>query len=77
MAFSFDQLPDDAFIRQRDLAPPSLKDGPGILPFTAQTLFRRVRAGTFPAPIRLTGGRATAWRVRDVREWLRAQGGGQ
>lgn len=28
------------------------------------------RDGTFPRPIRLTGGRSIAWRVADVEGWL-------
>jgi len=45
---------------------------PVLLPFSAATLWRRVRDGSFPAPLRL-GKRITAWRVGDVRAWLSAQ----
>ena len=36
------------------------------------TLWRRIRAGEFPEPIRLGGPstRAVGWRVRDIEEWL-------
>lgn len=33
------------------------------------TLRRRVRAGTFPAPVELSGGRV-AWRIGDIRAWV-------
>lgn len=64
---SFDTLPGTALIRERQLI--------GIVPFSAATLWRRVKAEQFPQPIRLTDGRITAWRVADVRIWLEAQGG--
>ena len=62
----FDNLPDMALIRQRQLTA-------GIIPFSGATLWRRVKAGTFPQPLRLEGN-ITAWRVGDVRAWLEAQG---
>jgi prophage regulatory protein len=33
------------------------------------TLWRWVRAGTFPAPIRL-GANSIAWRAEDILDWL-------
>ncbi|RYY23984.1 MAG: AlpA family phage regulatory protein [Sphingomonadales bacterium] len=67
MTSLFDALPDAALIRQAQLIP--------LLPFKAATLWRRVKLGQFPAPIRLEGGRVTAWRVGEVRHWLGTQGG--
>jgi len=58
---TFEQLPDAAFIRARNLM--------SILPFSAATLWRRCREGIFPAPVRLSAG-ITAWRVADIRRWL-------
>ena len=70
---SFDDLADTAWARQvqliRDPKRPSL---PTPLPFSASTLWRKVREGTFPAPTKLSDA-ITAWRVGDVRAWLRAQ----
>ena len=70
---SFDELPDTAYARQvqliRDPKRPNL---PTPLPFSAATLWRKVREGTFPAPVRL-GAAITAWKVGDVRAWLQAQ----
>lgn len=59
------QLPPNALIRQRDLLP--------VLPFAAATLWRRIRSGDFPRPIRLPG-HISAWRVCEVLQWLDAQG---
>lgn len=36
------------------------------------TLYRKVSAGLFPAPVKL-GTRCTRWRSDDVRTWLAAQ----
>ncbi len=41
----------------------------GLVPFSAPTLWRRVKAGQFPAPVKLSE-RVTAWRVEDVRAWM-------
>ena len=42
------------------------------LPFSASTLWRKVRAGTFPSPVKL-GPAITAWRSSDVASWLNQQ----
>ncbi|MGY3038527.1 prophage regulatory protein [Rhodanobacter sp. TND4EL1] len=60
-------LPDYALLRQRDLMA-------GMVPFGAATLWRRVKAGKFPAPIKLDDGNITCWRVGEVRAWLESQG---
>jgi predicted DNA-binding transcriptional regulator AlpA len=60
----FDELPDDALIRL------SLLLAFSLIPFSASTLWRRVRANTFPKPMRISP-QVTAWRVRDIRTWLK------
>ena len=42
------------------------------LPFSGSTLWRKVRTGTFPAPVKL-GPAITAWREREVASWLNEQ----
>ena len=37
------------------------------------TMWRRIKAGTFPKPFNLGGGRAVAWLDRDISAWLEAQ----
>ena len=64
---NFDTLPGTGFARQADLLAPK-----GPLPFSAATLWRYVRSGTFPYPVKLSE-RVTAWRVADVREWLESK----
>jgi prophage regulatory protein len=56
-------LPETGFVRQSQLIP-------AIFPFSSATLWRKVRAGTFPAPVKL-GPRITAWRVDDIRAAIR------
>lgn len=70
---SFDALPDSAFIREQQLVQSPKRPGsPAPLPFSAPTLWRKVKAGTFPKPTKLSE-RVTAWKVADVRAWLAAQ----
>ena len=70
---SFDALPDSALIRESHLVQsPKRPDRPAPLPFSGATLWRKVKAGTFPAPIKL-GAKITAFKVGEVRAWLNAQ----
>lgn len=62
---AFDDLPSTGYVRQSQLIP-------APVPFSSATLWRKVAAGKFPAPIKLSS-RVTAWRVADVRAWLDAQ----
>ena len=50
-------LPETGYVRQSQLIPV-------IFPFSPATLWRKVKAGTFPKPVKL-GPRITAWRVED------------
>ena len=61
---TFDSLSDDAFVRSAQLA--------SVVPWSKSTTWRKVRAGLFPAPTKISE-RITAWRVGDVRAWLAAQ----
>ena len=60
----FDALPDTAFIRQSQLI------NGGIVPFSASTLWRRIRESRFPRPTKLSD-QITAFRVGEIRQWLR------
>jgi len=54
------------YLRQRDLLQ-------HYLPFSSTTLWRKIRNGDFPAPVKLSAG-ITAWRLSDVNEWLTSKG---
>ena len=70
---TFDAMPDGAYIREAGLVPSPKRPGaPVPLPFSAPTLWRKVREGTFPKPVKLSD-RVTAWNVGAVRAWLTAQ----
>lgn len=69
----FDALPASAFIRESQLVQSRKRPGvPVPLPFSAPTLWRKVKEGTFPKPIKLSA-RVTAWNVGDVRAWINEQ----
>jgi len=70
---SFDALPDSAFIRESQLVQsPKRPTTPAPLPFSGPTLWRMVKSGKFPKPLKLSS-RVTAWKVGDVRAWIEAQ----
>jgi predicted DNA-binding transcriptional regulator AlpA len=69
----FDALPDSAYIRESQLVQsPKRPEATAPLPFSAPTLWRKVKAGTFPRPVKLSE-RVTAWNVGTVRAWMTAQ----
>jgi predicted DNA-binding transcriptional regulator AlpA len=53
---------EPGFLRQSDLI--GL-----VVPFSAATLWRKVKKGTFPTPIKISEG-VTAWRQENVQAWL-------
>lgn len=59
-----------SYVREADLIGSRRKGGQrGILPFSSPTLWRMVKEGRFPKPVKL-GERITAWDMADVRAWL-------
>lgn len=57
-------LPESGYIRVQALIK--------IIPFSASTVWRKAKAGSFPAPVKLSE-QITAWKVEDVRAWMTAQ----
>ena len=63
----FDALPDRAFARESQLVQSSKRpDTPAPLPFSAPTLWRRVKNGTWPKPVKLSQW-VSAWSVGECR----------
>lgn len=58
-------LPASGYLRQSQLIPL-------VIPFSSATLWRKVKSGDFPAPVKLSE-RITAWRVEDVRAWMQSR----
>lgn len=54
------------YIRLRGLA--SFPNAPGRLPLSGNSIWRLVREGRFPKPIKLSAG-CTAWLLADVERW--------
>ena len=61
----FKDLPDLALIQIRGLIDYK------VVPYSATTIWRFVKKGQFPAPIKVSDG-VTAWRVGDIRKYLLA-----
>ena len=59
---NFDDLPDSALIRLKYLI------GKGLNPGSPSTVWRQVKRGQFPAPIKISDN-ITAWNVGAVRRW--------
>jgi predicted DNA-binding transcriptional regulator AlpA len=63
----------DAFLRLAQIIGDRRRNIPPIIPVSAATWWRGVRAGRFPQPVRL-GDRITVWRARDIRALIEAAG---
>ena len=80
MAYSSDQLqkyePAIGFFRERQLLgdPDSPTPNP-MIPVDHSTLWRWVKSGHFPPPVKL-GPNTTAWPVQVVYDWIKSKGGG-
>ena len=57
-------LPETGFLRQSQVLI--------FVPISKTTLWRRVVAGTFPQPVKLSP-KVTVWRAEDVRRWISEQ----
>ena len=57
-------LPTAGFIRQSVFLP--------HLAFSATTLWRKVKQGSFPKPVKLSE-RVTAWRAEEVHAWINSR----
>ena len=65
---NFQDLPYCALVRLKELRQSQL------VPFSVSTLWRKVSAGTFPSPVRVSA-RIIAWRVGDLNNWIESLGG--
>lgn len=42
--------------------------------YKRSSIYNLIKAGKFPAGVRLAGGGAVAWRAQEIRQWIEAQG---
>ena len=71
------QRPTPLYYRERQLVggrplsaeDPTASPTAGLLPFSSATLWRKVKAGTFPRPVKLAD-KVTAWRADEVQAWM-------
>lgn len=61
LELTFDDLSGSSFIRKKDLK--TYK----VTPFSYATLYRKIKSGDFPKPIKLAG--ISLWRISEVRKW--------
>ena len=67
-------LPKSGYVRLAQLIPCSLEpEKAAVLPVGAATVWRWVKAGTFPKPLKLSK-RITVWPVGDIKKWLSDHG---
>jgi predicted DNA-binding transcriptional regulator AlpA len=59
------------YVRMAELS--STKGRQGLLPVSASTIRQWIKAGRFPAPVRL-GPRVIAWRLQDIEAFVRNGG---
>ncbi|MDA8095791.1 MAG: AlpA family phage regulatory protein [Betaproteobacteria bacterium] len=62
-------LEQTAFLREKQLVGDARNNVAGLLPFSRATLWRRVKDGSFPRPVKLSE-RTTAWPTAEVRRWM-------
>ncbi|MFO1418516.1 MAG: AlpA family phage regulatory protein [Methylotetracoccus sp.] len=62
---SLDSIPRTGYLRQEQILGT-------LIPVSSTTLWRWVRAGKFPKPLKLSP-RVTAWRASDIQQWLEAR----
>lgn len=58
-------LPETGFLRQSQVL--------AFVPISKSTLWRRIQARSFPAPVKLSA-RVTVWRADEIRCWIEEQG---
>lgn len=63
-----DGLPAGGYVRLSELIPDPI-------PMSSATIWRAVKAGKFPKPVKLSQ-RITAWHVADVRAWMAQRAAG-
>lgn len=67
-----DTLPQHGYVRISQLVGNPARGIAPMIPISRSSIWRLVKSGQFPAPIRLSA-RITVWRVEEVRAWLQSR----
>ena len=70
---TFDSLPDNALVRIDSIVKNPKKGTNGLFPISRSAWYAGIKKGIYPQPVKISGGRATAWRVGDIRKLLESQ----
>ena len=73
MTTSFDSLPDNALVRIDSIVKNPKKGTNGLFPVSRSAWYAGIKKGIYPQPVHISGGRAVAWRVGDIRALLESQ----
>lgn len=63
------RIPATGYVRLATLLGDARKGIRAIIPFSRATLYRKVKSGDFPSPVKLSE-RISAWRVEEIQAWM-------
>lgn len=66
-------LPQTGYLRIYHIIGDAKKGIIGIFPVSRSSWYEGIKAGKYPQPVNLGGGRSVAWRVEDIRALLGSQ----
>jgi predicted DNA-binding transcriptional regulator AlpA len=66
-------LPQTGFLRIHHIIGDAKKGIIGIFPVSRSSWYEGIKAGKYPPPVNLGGGRSVAWKVEDIRALLDSQ----
>lgn len=67
-------LPETGFLRISQIVGNPKRGIPALIPVSKSTFWSGVRSGRYPQPVRTLGERITAWRIEDIRAYLKQAG---
>lgn len=66
-------LPTTGYLRLPFIIGDAKKGIIGIFPVSRSSWYEGIKAGKYPQPVNLGGGRSVAWKVEDIRALLESQ----
>lgn len=70
------RLPETGYLRLSQIIgdPKAKPPIPAIIPVSKSTWWAGIPSGRFPKPVKIGGGRATFWRIEDIRALIEKAG---